>query len=152
MHMHGESQSNPDPDLCDFNHKPTPRSILHHAPSYTTLHPTPRSILHHAPSYTTLHPTPRYILHHAPSYILHPVLHPASASDRMQFASDLTSDLRFSLQTDLSRDPGLLWSQSMVPNQCFRKRQPFFAHNFKGKSIRYSILSLQVAFLSSATL
>jgi len=30
-------------------------------------------------------------------------------------------------------------------NRCFRKRQPFFAHNFKRKSIRHSILSLQVA-------
>ena len=73
--------------------------------------------------------------------------HVRSASDRTQFASDLASDRRsmapfHSKQTRRTRDPGLLWSQSMVPNLCFRKRQPFFAHNFKRKSIRYSILSL----------
>jgi len=38
----------------------------------------------------------------------------------------------------------------MVLNLCFREQQPFFAHNFKRKSTRYSIVSLQVAFLSSA--
>jgi len=33
-----------------------------------------------------------------------------------------------------TRDPGLLWSQSMLPNLCFRKWQPFCAHNFKSQS------------------
>ena len=50
------------------------------------------------------------------------------------------------------RDPGLLWSQSIVSNLCFQKRQPFlFPHNLKRKSIRYSIIWLQVASLSTAT-
>ena len=79
-----------------------------------------------------------------------------SASGQTQCASDLASDLRseapfHSKQIHRTRDPGLLWSQSMVPSLCFQKRKPFFAHNFKRKSTRYSILSLQVASLSSAT-
>jgi len=72
-----------------------------------------------------------------------------STSDRTQFASDLASDLRS--ETRRTPDLVLLRSQSMVPNLCFRKRQPFCAHNFKRKSTRYSILSQQVASLSSAT-
>ena len=80
-----------------------------------------------------------------------------SALNRMQFASDLASDLESEApfhfkQIHRTRDPRLLWTQSMAPNLCFRERQTFFAHNFKRKSTRYSILSLQVAFLSSATL
>jgi len=62
-----------------------------------------------------------------------------SASDRTQLASDLASDARSQgpfhfKQFRRTRDPGLLWSQSMVPNLCFRKQQPFFAHNFKRNS------------------
>jgi len=80
-----------------------------------------------------------------------------SSSDLTQFASDLASDLdprtpfHFK-QIRRTRNPGLLWIRSMVPNLYFRKRQPFLAHNFKRKSTRYSILSLHVASLFSATL
>ena len=75
-----------------------------------------------------------------------------STSDQTQFASDLASDLRseapfHSKQSRRKHDPGLLCSLSMVLNLCFWKQQPFFAHNFNRKSIRYSILSLQVASL-----
>ena len=50
------------------------------------------------------------------------------------------------------RDPGLLiWGQSIMLNLCFGKRQSVFTYNSKRKSTRYSILSLQVASLSSAT-
>jgi len=76
-----------------------------------------------------------------------------SATDRTQVASDLASEAEapfHSKQIRQSRYPRLVWSQTMVPNLCFRKRQPFFTHNFKRKSTRYSILSLQVASLSSA--
>jgi len=45
------------------------------------------------------------------------------------------------------RDPGLLWTQPMVPNLCFRKQQPLFAHNFKRKSICYGWLSFQSNFV-----
>jgi len=81
--------------------------------------------------------------------------HVRSASDRLQFASDLGSDLRSEVPFRSKRirwthDPGLLWSQLMVPTLCFRKRQPFFAHSFEKNSTRYSILSLQVTSLSSA--
>jgi len=59
-----------------------------------------------------------------------------SASYRTQFAFDLASDLRsevpfHSKRIRRTRDPGLLWSHSMVPKVCFQKRELFFAHNFK---------------------
>jgi len=67
-----------------------------------------------------------------------------------QFASGLASDVGseapfHSRWIHWTRDPGLLRTQSMVPNLCFWKQQPFLSHNFKGKSICCSILSLQVA-------
>jgi len=48
----------------------------------------------------------------------------------MRFASDLESDLTseapfHSKQICRTRDPGLLWSQSMVLNPCFHIWQPF---------------------------
>ena len=63
-----------------------------------------------------------------------------SASDQTQFASDLASDIGsnapfHSKQIHRTRVFRILWSQSMVPNPCFRKRQTFIAHNFKRKSV-----------------
>jgi len=57
----------------------------------------------------------------------------------------------YSKQIRWTCDPGLLRSQSTVPNLCFRELQPFLVITLKKKSTRYSILSLQVASLSSAT-
>jgi len=49
-----------------------------------------------------------------------------------------TLDPRTSFQSKWIRrmhDPGMLWSQLMVPNLCFQNWQPFFAHTFKRKSL-----------------
>jgi len=43
-------------------------------------------------------------------------------SERTQFASDLASDLGSEGPFPLQTNPELLWSQSMMPSLCFRKR------------------------------
>jgi len=68
---------------------------------------------------------------------------------RSRWRSQPQNGAKQSKQIQWTHDPELLWSQSMGPKLSFLC---FFAHNFKRKLIRYSILSLQVASLSSATL
>jgi len=81
------------------------------------------------------------------------ISHQESQFSSSQSASDIASEAPFhSKRIHRMRNPGLLWSQSMLPYLCFQKRQPLFAHNFKWESTRYSILPLQVASLSSTIL
>jgi len=66
----------------------------------------------------------------------------------------LGSEDPFSIHTDLSDAISDYFGANQWCRTCVSENGnvPFFAHNFKRKSIGYSILSLQVASLSRATL